>query len=391
MLISITKKDLYLKSLILYLLCLPLNAMNIGPFGSALKIIALLPILFAFTTLKVRLNDLLKTQLFFTIFAMLSILWSFSVNVSIGRIISYIELYALLLTGSCFNYNETEIKKIKSALAWSSRFTAIVMLKYAVYVRGRLRLMGIIKEDPNYLCAYFTFGAIFALQKIVEEKSIWCKLTGILEIVFYLYLILISGSRGGLIAIFAGVVAYMFISFGKKNIKKSIGILLVGILIVVVFSQLIKYLPPVLQSRFTLSNVAQDGGSGRSEIWANGIDLYSRGSIFNWLFGYGTATTRTLFGYYQYSEVNVMHNIFLETLVELGVFGLIFYCLAIGTFVKRSLKLNDKFCFAVLICMIVMSLSTSLYTFKPYFNIMLFVIISCFTYKNGNEKKMGKG
>ena len=86
-----------------------------------------------------------------------------------------------------------------------------------------------------------------------------------------------------------------------------------------------------------------------------------------------------------------MHNIFLETLVELGVFGLIFYCLAIGTFVKRSLKLNDKFCFAVLICMIVMSLSTSLYTFKPYFNIMLFVIISCFTYKNGNEKKMGKG
>lgn len=219
MLISITKKDLYLKSLILYLLCLPLNAMNIGPFGSALKIIALLPILFAFTTLKVRLNDLLKTQLFFTIFAMLSILWSFSVNVSIGRIISYIELYALLLTGSCFNYNETEIKKIKSALAWSSRFTAIVMLKYAVYVRGRLRLMGIIKEDPNYLCAYFTFGAIFALQKIVEEKSIWCKLTGILEIVFYLYLILISGSRGGLIAIFAGVVAYMFISFGKKISK----------------------------------------------------------------------------------------------------------------------------------------------------------------------------
>lgn len=77
-----------------------------------------------------------------------------------------------------------------------------------------------------------------------------------------------------------------------------------------------------------------------------------------------------------------MHNMFLETLVELGAMGLVFYCFAIGKFVKRASEFRDKFSFAVIVCMVVMSLSTSIYTFKPYFNIMLFIVMSCYLIRN---------
>lgn len=378
----VSRKDLYLISLIIYLICLPLNAMNIGTFGSALKVIALLPLFFSFYGMSIRYNDLLKVQGVFTLFAALSLVWTFSFDVSIGRVISYVELLALLFTGSNFEYTEFEIKKVKMALAWSSRLTAIVMLRYAVYVNGRLRLMGAIKEDPNYLCAYFAFGVIFALQKVVDKKENWNKITGLLELIFYFYLILVSGSRGGLIAIVAGIAAYMLVSFGKQDIKKSIGIVAICVFILIAFTKLIDYLPPTLQARFTIADVTRDGGSGRGEIWANGWNLYSNASVFRWLFGFGTATTKSLFAYYNYSQVNVMHNMFLETLVELGAMGLVFYCFAIGKFVKRASEFRDKFSFAVIVCMVVMSLSTSIYTFKPYFNIMLFIVMSCYLIRN---------
>ena len=288
----VSRKDLYLISLIIYLICLPLNAMNIGTFGSALKVIALLPLFFSFYGMSIRYNDLLKVQGVFTLFAALSLVWTFSFDVSIGRVISYVELLALLFTGSNFEYTEFEIKKVKMALAWSSRLTAIVMLRYAVYVNGRLRLMGAIKEDPNYLCAYFAFGVIFALQKVVDKKENWNKITGLLELIFYFYLILVSGSRGGLIAIVAGIAAYMLVSFGKQDIKKSIGIVAICVFILIAFTKLIDYLPPTLQARFTIADVTRDGGSGRGEIWANGWNLYSNASVFRWLFGFGTATTK---------------------------------------------------------------------------------------------------
>lgn len=384
---TFTKKEIYILFLNIYLMCLPLNAMRLGSLGSALKIIAVLPLFVAFSEGIVRCEKLLNAQVLFTIFAGISIVWSFSRDDSFGRVISYVELLALLFSGSVFDYSLNDIKKIKKALVWSSRFTAIVVLRYATYYGGRLRLMGIIKEDPNYLCAYFTFGVIFAVQEIMDGDKVWKKILGAAEVILYLYLVFVSGSRGGLLAIGAGVVALLLTSLGKNNIKTSVGIILAFIVLIVVANVLIDYLPSNLQARFTIADVVSDGGSGRLEIWSNGIDLYSKSSIFRWIFGYGTATTKYCFKFFHYSQVNVMHNMYLETLLELGIVGLALYVLAVFKFTQSAFFLKDKFSFAVIVCMIIMSLSTSIYTFKPYFNIMLYIIISCFLCDSINKNK----
>ena len=81
---------------------------------------------------------------------------------------------------------------------------------------------------------------------------------------------------------------------------------------------------------------------------------------------------------------------FIESLLELGVVGLIIYAVAIFSFIKAAWKQKNKFAFAVVMCMFVLSLSTSIYTFKPYFNIMLYIILLLNTY-NGNVERMHDG
>jgi O-antigen ligase len=190
----------------------------------------------------------------------------------------------------------------------------------------------------------------------------------------YFYLVLISGSRGGLLAIVVAAVVY-FLTYGEKKIKyigrKIVLIVLVAVLTIV----MIDYLPEYLKLRFTIANVIEDGGSGRTELWKQTFELFASGNLFRQLFGVGTATVAWCFSNYGYSEVNVTHNMFIETLAELGVIGLVLYSLAIFAFIKAAFKIKDKYSFAVIFCMFIMSLSTSIYTFKPYFNIMLFIIM----------------
>lgn len=368
-------KDIYIFFLIIYIICLPLNAMNIGAFGSALKVIAILPIGVAFLGGKsLILKTPVKLQLLFTIFAACSMLWSVSVDISIGRVVSYVLLFVLLISGSMFEYTENDINKIKYALAWSSRLTAVVMMIFAEYVRGRFRLMGIIEEDPNYLCAYLAFGVIYALGILTTKNKISKKFLASAELILYFYLVLISGSRGGLLAIVLAAIMYLLTCGDKKTKYLGRKIVLVAF-VAVLITVMIEYLPDSLRLRFSFENVMEDGGSGRTNLWEQAVDLFLNGNIFRQLWGFGTATIAWCFARYGYSEINVAHNMFIETLAELGIVGLILYSLAIFSFIKTAFKFKDKFSFGVIFCMLIMSLSTSIYTFKPYFNIMLFIVI----------------
>ncbi len=368
-------KDIYIFFIIIYILCLPLNAMNIGLFGSALKLLAVIPIVIALLSVTtLRLSKPILWQLAFTLFAFVSIYWSVSVELSLGRVVSYVLLFALLISGSVFMYTEADLKKIKYALVWSSRLTAVVMLVFADYVDGRFRLMGIIEEDPNYLCAYLAFGVVYGMGVLTSKKKLIKKLLAVAELTLYLYLVLVSGSRGGLLAIIAAAVVYLM-TYGNKSVK-SIGRKLIFLtLIFTLVMVMIDYLPEYLKVRFTVDNVVENGGTGRTELWGQVFDLFINGNVFRQLFGYGTATIVWCFERYGYSEVKVAHNMFLETLAELGVVGLILYAAAIFSFIKAAFKFKDKFSFSVIICMFILSLSTSIYTFKPYFNIMLFIIM----------------
>ena len=382
----LNKKKIYMYSVMLYFICLPFGAMNIGRLGSLLKIVAVLPIFFGLSNFKIKKSKVLLFQTLFVIYASLSIIWTVNFDMSLSRAISYIELLILLYSASCFSFESDETEIIKKSMVWGSRFTAIIVLLFGTFVYGRLVLRGVINEDPNYLCAYFSFGTIFALQKIINKSKRIDILTGIFEVLLYLSIIFFTGSRGGLIAISASIAFYFIAILGSKSKKKVVGIVIAFMSVILFCNVIIDYLPTELSARFSINDVVSSGGSGRTELWEQGIDVFSRSTFLRRMVGNGTATTMYIFSYYQYSRVNVVHNMFLEVLLELGVLGLILYAISILKFVKESFRFYDKYTFAVFICMIVMSLSTSIYTFKPYINIMLFAIIMLNSINKENHK-----
>lgn len=378
-------KKIYIFFLSVYLLCLPLNAINLGAMGSAVKYFAIIPVfLSVFAGGKYLLCSPLLAQMGFAFFAFLSILWSVSLEDSLNRVISYVLLLALLISGSAFSFSSKELDAIKLVLAWSSRLTALVMLVFAEFYNGRFLLKGIVEEDPNYLCAYLAFGVVYALEVTVKKNNLLQKVLAIAELLLYFYLVLISGSRGGLIAIASAVIVF-FTTYSDKKSRytgRKLVLLLLILMSVLVF---LENLPEDLRLRFTMEDVVESGGTGRVDLWKQSLQLFSEGNWFRQLFGYGTATISWCFANFGYGLVNVAHNMFLETLAELGLGGLCLYSLAIFLFAKAAYRNRDGFSLPVMFCMIVMSLSTSIYTFKPYFHIMLFIVMSQNLQKNPNE------
>ena len=368
-------KKLYITALNLYFICLPLNTINLG-LGSILKFIAIIPVGIALLNAKwkIRVCKFFSFQILFSFFATMSIIWSVNIQMSIDRCVSYWLLTVLLLSGTFYSYDSTDIDRIKTGLLWSSRSTGIVMLLFSDFTQGRFLLRGIIKEDPNYLCGYLMAGTVITVAELLTPRKKGSR--AIIELIIYIFLLIGTGSRGGLIAVAVAVVSLIIAS--KSDIlsfkKKMFVIVTIAGFIVLINV----FLPKQLLARFSFSNVIASQGTGRFDIWEKGIEVYKDLGVFNKIFGIGTGTITTVLRVFQYHVFHnyVMHNIFLETLVELGIIGILIYIINIFKFVSTSHKLDDKFSYCVLLSMIALSMSTSLHTFKPQFNILLFIIIS---------------
>ena len=370
---AMTLRTLFIYSLGLYFALLPLNAINIGVLGSALKIFAILPILFgAFLLGTKKINKLVKYYFIYSVFSLISIVWSIDDTMTISRCISYFQLFALMLVAGCVNYQNNEILFLKKCLTFSSIASGLLILVFGKFIEGRLWLTGILKEDPNYFCLYLVFGIIYNLQEIMSKKKTRFKLINGLLLLWLIAIIVFTGSRGGLIATIIAVLSYVF--FYNKKVASAKKILILILIILFVYFVLTSISSNMLRGRFTIDSIISSGGTGRFEIWAQGLDLFKSSPLINQMLGYGSATIQTAFFTKGYPITSVMHNMFLETLVELGVVGFAIYVAMVFAFLKVSFKNVDKFSFAVLIGMVALSMSTSIYTFKPYINIMIMII-----------------
>ena len=316
----------------------------------------------------------------YALLTFLSCLWSFDQSLSTIRSYTYIEFALLIYISGCIRSKEEDKQLLKKALIWSSRFTAILLLLIGEYYEDRLTFMGTFDEDPNYLCMYFSFGIIGALEKTLKSDHYKKNLIlSLFELLAYIYIVLLTGSRGGLIAIIASICAFVILE--RNKISKS-RLLLLYLLFGSVSFYIVTHLSNIVSfsERYTLDEVISSGGTGRVDIWDFGWKTFLDFNNFNKFFGSGIATTNYLFSIHGF-KIKVMHNIFLETLVEIGIVGIILYTYMICSFLIASYKNKNYYSFSILIGFIVLSLSTSLSTFKPYLNIMIFIVILTSTNK----------
>ncbi len=367
-------KDLYLFFLMIYFVCLPLGALALGALGSVLRYIAVIPIGFSlFGKKRLDFNAPLILYALFVLICFASPLWSVDAAESLSAAVSQIMLLGLLFSGIMFKYTEEDTEKLKKALAWGSRLSAIIVIAFGSFVEGRFTLDGIISENPNYFCSYFICGIIYDLEKIIAKEKLKKKLLPILELLIYITLVLLTGSRGGLLSTAAGVFGFILFG-GKKGQNRIFTKLLVFIGIIAIVLLIIEQLPPELRLRFSIDEVVESGGTGRTDIWGNAIAVFGESGIFRQFFGHGTGTIGKTFTLYGFPGVD-SHNAFLGNLVTVGIVGVGIYIMSVLSFIKKALAFKSKFAFAVMVAIFAFTFAASATTLKPYFNIMLYIII----------------
>lgn len=385
--LKLDKRNLFVRWMGIYFACLILGAMNIGAFGSMLKVLAAVPVGIWLTQRhRIASNQLLFWAACFVFCCGASYVWSIVPAESLSRIGTQILYLCMLAVVSGYSYSSYDLAFLKNCLIWSSRFTAIIVLLSSSYLEGRIYLNGLVREDPNYLCAYFLFGIAEDLDIALDCKVLKKRLIAAVELIVYVYIVIGSGSRGGLLAVLM-CASIVFFLYGKgkqqvKTIAKKIAVIIVVCGVVLAASAFIS--GDILQ-RFSLETLRKSNGTGRFDLWQDALTVFFSSGLLRQLFGYGTATARTITWLFPFRHHNVFHNIFVEVLLELGIIGLIAYVLHIFSMASFTFKRKEYFAFSIIMGMIVLSLSTSIFAFKPYWNIAMYIFCIRNEAKPNNE------
>jgi len=190
---------------------------------------------------------------------------------------------------------------------------------------------------------YFTYGTMFDPNDIVyvlislfpigifflkRDMSILKKGLAITSVIISIIIILINGSRAGILS-FGTMVLYSIIVFRKQIKFKYI------IISLIIFGSLISiYSEKIDYSRYLMLNIKTDynitSERGRLAIWKNGYQIF----LSNPITGVGVGCFPMVLGDFREKKnlppiMQAAHNSYLEIAAETGIFGIIMYFLLI--------------------------------------------------------------
>jgi O-antigen ligase len=285
-------------------------------------------------------------------------------------------LLFLLITSRI--YNKREKSFLLNAWVIVGVIAVLLMLTGAVEMAngaGRVTLgIGGANEDPNQLCGYFFLPILVCIERLTyKNKKAIEKIFYVILILAMIYVVFITGSRGGLIAVVASILTFSF--FAIRGIMNKIKVFVSLILISAVFViALYPLLPSSVTERFTVQSVQEDKGSGRLDIWL----VIWRAITYNdnsLLYGYGLGST-TGFLISSGSHSTVAHNHWLQIWCDQGFIGVFLFFMTMVAGFGRTYKFN-KIVALSLFGMFVLSQSLTLYAaYKPFWNVLMMSAIN---------------
>lgn len=261
--------------------------------------------------------------------AMFKVVPDYSIGGELFRIKGYMDPYVLFILTYSILHDEKSVRRLLAAMAIVLVvFLAITLLSsFGIWTVERVtvderwgRTKGAFAE-PNQFAAYLAMfipllGAFFFSSK---SKILRASLIGALLAAFFV--MLMTGSRGGLVALVVAIGSY-YLLYSKKPLSKSlmnlVGVYTAGLLVMVL---LFFILPEQTQHGFMLKlsgkfveETSTDYSSGRLEVWTLALSAF----IHSPLFGTGWETFHYLFGLNSHSD-------YILFLVTTGVVGFYLY------------------------------------------------------------------
>jgi len=197
--------------------------------------------------------------------------------------------------------------------------------------------------DPNEFSAILITLGAFSFYLVLKSVSKLWAFVGIVSAILVIYSVFATASRGGILTlVFTSI--FTLILFSNRNFKRSILVVFVLIFSVLAlfYSNLIDF--NFIYERFFGKYVTDISSltAGRTDWWKAAFEAFKQKPLF----GYGGSRSASLWiNFNMYGKAMVMHNLFVEILVQYGVVGLtifLFLIIRVLADLRNLLKLNKK-------------------------------------------------
>lgn len=359
----------------LYFFLLP-TTIAVNSAGNSILKLATLPIgVYFLVTIIVskKVLQLNGIHLLLCIYTLSTVITLFvnSSSMSVDYVVGYCLNALLYICLSVVKYNDRELKLLEDVQI----LLLMVLLGLTFFSNGsshdRTTLIILGQTcDPNYFVGYFVFPLSITMKRIVESKY---HIVYVLLAFLSIYCVLLSGSRGGLIAIVVLIIAFALIY--PPKIKHKILVLLGGCCFVVcAWFFAAPFLSENIIERMSVENVIETGGTGRWYIWKSMLaEIFNSPNDF--LLGRGIHSLHEIFIHGRWGTA-VAHNQMIQVLYNQGFIGLIaFTALTIGCFLNCIKK--RKTVSIAIIGMMALSISLSFnQTTRTFWNLVAYAAIN---------------
>lgn len=360
----------------LYFLAVPLTITVNDSGNSMLKLLTLpiggyLAVSLFFYRKSIELN-LVHLGSFLYLLTIVATLYVDGSSLAVRYVIGYVQTFGLLFLMTLRRYTANEIKAFE--LAQIGLLGIMIALGFigADWGGGRntLKLFGA-TCDPNYFVGFYLLPMAVALKKLRESRlyALPCAVMFALGA----YIVVSSGSRGGLLALIVTVLSFVF--FNAKSGKQRLAGIVAAVFGAVLFwTVVLPLLPESVSSRFALQAILESRGTGRVDIWLSMLETISE-SKWELLLGRGVLAQHEFFLGGQMAKW-AAHNQFIQALYNQGIPGLLTFLLMSFGAVFRNIKKRPHIAAAMLgmlaLCM-TLTINTSI---KTFWNLLIYAALS---------------
>ncbi len=253
-----------------------------------------------------------------------------------------------------------------------------------------------VSHHPSYISMYFAFSISIIFSHLKTNRSVRSIVLGSAGIVFMYVLIILLSSRAGILVGTLAVVSGLFWLFFRK-FKVAIAIVSLVFIVAAAFvfihyNNRFATINQNIESMVDKNNETKpSSGDMRLEIWRTIPSTIGK----NWLFGVGSGDTKEELkkGYKRFGmekaveeEYNA-HNQYLQTLLALGVPGLLLLLVILIYPVYNYIKRKDDFLPVIFLGIIALNLLFESMLVRIA-GVMFFAVFYCIFFTTAPKKKL---
>lgn len=370
-----THVNQYTLCIMAYYLFAPMEDLLTSNVGTLAKYIAIFIVFFGLIytggAITFKSSPVHNCIIYLMILSVASCIWATDPAVAIHRNVAY-----LLVPGLAFFVGQLEFSAreqdniITAAIVGGALTVGYLIFKGQISITGIQRLNLTDGNDQNGFAANMLLPFCLCIMRALKQKGGKRILYVGLGLLF-LYVILLTGSRGALLGMFTFTFVYIFFSEGQ-NRGRTLVIVLAGL--VLAYFVVLPLLPEYIQTRLFNNDSYMNtinAQENRVAFWRTAFtEIFPKHPLL----GVGSGCTPLWLGKF-FSYNRGMHNTYINMLCEYGVLGLpVFLRMLYGLFMEKKRQGNAGE-IALLACICVIIFFLDAYPKKYFWNVIMLLMI----------------